>query len=80
VRSSVKPSCSEINNLIDRTRQVWQPRLGRDLSREDARQIAENVTGFFARLAEWSRAEMRSPANDTGKPAASNKEQMRHER
>jgi hypothetical protein len=28
------------------------------LSREDARQIAENVTGFFAILGEWSRAEM----------------------
>ena len=52
-------------------RQVWQPRLGRDLSREDARQIAENVTGFFAILAEWSRAEMPVPANDTGKPATS---------
>ena len=56
-------------DLIGRTRQVWQPRLGRDLSREDARQIAENVTGFFAVLAEWSRAEMPPPANDIGKPA-----------
>jgi hypothetical protein len=45
VRSSVKPPYSENNNLIDRTRQVWQLRLGRDLSCEDARQIAENVTG-----------------------------------
>jgi hypothetical protein len=25
---------------------------------EDARQIAENITGFFTILAEWSRAEM----------------------
>jgi hypothetical protein len=66
--------------VTDRT-QVWQPRLGRDLSREDARQIAENVTGFFAILAEWSRAEMPSPANDTGKPAASDNEEVaRHER
>ena len=48
MRSSVKPSHAANDNLIDRTRQVWQPRLGRDLSREDARQIAENVTGFFA--------------------------------
>lgn len=36
----------------------------RDLSHEDARQIAANVTGFFAVLAEWSRAEMPLPAND----------------
>jgi hypothetical protein len=54
VRSSVKPShVANYHNLIDRTRAVWQPRLGRDLSREDARQIAGNVTGFFAVLAEW---------------------------
>lgn len=45
------------DRLLERTRAVWQPRLGRDLSREDARQITENVTGFFALLAEWSRAE-----------------------
>src|SRR5262249_7769778 len=38
------------DDLIRYTRQVWQPRLGRDLSREDARQIAENLTGFFADL------------------------------
>ena len=76
----MKPSHAANDNLIDRTRQVWQPRLGRDLSREDARQIAENVTGFFAILAEWSRAEMPSPANDTGKPAASDNEEARHER
>ena len=75
----MKPSHAANDNLIDRTRQVWQPRLGHDLSREDARQIAENVTGFFARLAEWSRAEMPSPVNDTGKPAAS-KNEARDER
>jgi hypothetical protein len=59
-RSSVKPSHAANDDLIDRTRQVWEPRLGRDLTREDARQIAENVTGFFAILAEWSRAEASS--------------------
>ena len=56
------------DNLIDRTRQVWQPRIGRDISREDARQIAENVTGFFSVLAEWARAEQTAPANDMDKP------------
>ena len=72
MRSSVKPShVANDHNLIDRARTVWQPRLGRDLSREDARQIAENVTGFFAVLAEWSRAETPVPANDTGKPSNS---------
>ena len=58
VRSSVKPSRAANDNLIDRTRQVWQPRLGRDLSRRGRPADRENVTGFFAILAEWSRAEM----------------------
>ena len=80
MRSSVKPSHAANDNLIDRTRQVWQPRIGRNLSREDARQIAENVTGFFALLVEWSRAEMPDPANDSGEPAASDEEEARHER
>lgn len=44
-------------NLVERTRQVWQPRFGRDLSCEEARRIAENAAGFFAILAEWSRLE-----------------------
>jgi hypothetical protein len=60
----VKLSTAANDNLIDRTVAVWQPRLRRDLSREDARQIAENVTGFFKLLAEWSRVEMPAPAND----------------
>jgi hypothetical protein len=67
VKFSVKLSHAANDNVIDRTREVWKPRLGRDLSREDARQIAENVTGFFAILTEWSRAEMPVPANDTTK-------------
>jgi hypothetical protein len=67
----VKPSHIASNTLVDRTRLVWQPRIGRELSCEDARQIAENVTGYFALLAEWSRAEMRSSTHDNGIPAAS---------
>ena len=76
----MKPSHAAIDHLIDRTRQVWQPRTGRDLTNEDARQIAENVTGFFFILAEWSRAEMPTPANDIGKPVASDDKEVRHER
>jgi hypothetical protein len=60
----VKPSDAANDNLIDCTIALWQPRLRRDLSREDARQIVENVTGFFKLLAEWSRVEMPAPAND----------------
>ena len=48
---------NDAGKQIARTRQIWQPRLGRDLSRENARQITLNVTGFFDILAEWSRVE-----------------------
>jgi hypothetical protein len=65
----VKPSHAAKNNLIDLTRRVWQPRLARDLSREETRQIAESVTAFFSILAEWARAER--PAKDAGEPDAS---------
>jgi hypothetical protein len=71
VKCLVKPSQPANDNLIKRTREVWKPRLGRDLSPEDARQIVENVTGFFAILTEWSRAEMPAPANDLNKPTTS---------
>ena len=64
VGSSVKPSHAANDNLIGRTIALWKPRLQHDLNREDARQIVENVTGFFNVLAEWSRAEMPAPAKD----------------
>jgi len=43
--------------FIGRTLEVWQPRASKLLTPEDARQIAENVTGFFHILAEWDAAE-----------------------
>ncbi len=61
----MKPLSAANDNLVDGTIALWKPRLRRDLSREDARQIVENVTGFFNVLAEWSRAEMPAPANDS---------------
>jgi hypothetical protein len=76
----MKPSHAANDHLIDRTRQVWQSRIRRDLTDEDARQIAENVTGFLAILTEWSRAELRAPANDAGKPIASDNKEADHDR
>jgi hypothetical protein len=58
------------DNLIDRTIAVWQPRQRRQISREEARQITENVTGFFSILHEWSRSEAPAAANDNEQPAA----------
>jgi hypothetical protein len=43
-------------SLLDATLAVWQPRYSRELSGEDARQIVENVVGFFEVLTRWSRA------------------------
>ena len=77
--SSMKSPHAANINLIERTRKVWQPRAGRDLSDEDVRQIAENVTGFFAILAEWSRVEIPAPANDAGEPVISGDEEVRHD-
>jgi hypothetical protein len=79
VKSSVKPLHAANDNLIDRTRELWKLRLGRDLSPEDARQIIENVTGFFAILIEWSRIEIPAPANDRAEPATSDASEVRHE-
>ena len=67
------------DDLIRRTREVWQPRLGRALIREDARQIAENMIGFFSVLAEWSEAILPPPANDTATPDASVNGEAQHD-
>ncbi len=58
---------------VDRTLEVWQPRASRPLTREDARQIAEHVTGFMRILLEWEAAERastetRDDANAEGSP------------
>jgi hypothetical protein len=41
--------------LIRHTIRVWEPQLGRPLTEEDARQILENVIGFFRVLHSWRR-------------------------
>ncbi len=75
-RYLVKLSNAANDNLID----PWQPHLGRDLSREDARQIVENVTGFFSILTEWARAEMPEPVNDNGRSGETKDGEARHDR
>ena len=71
---------NDTSKQIARSRQVWQPRIGRDLTDEDARQIIHNVTGFFGVLAEWSRAERLAAANDAAAPAKRNDGEVRHDR
>ena len=77
----MKQSYPANDNLIDRTIALWQPRLGRDLSREDARQIAENVAGFFSILREWSQASMPAPNHDNREPTVTRDSgEARHDR
>jgi hypothetical protein len=53
------------NQLIDHTLKVWQPRTSELLTREDGRQISENVTGFFKILLEWEVAERMAASQNT---------------
>lgn len=58
-------------DFLDGTLQFWRPRLSEELTREDARQIVENIVGFFSVLAEWSAAEdaNRTFGDETAAPA-----------
>jgi hypothetical protein len=53
----------------DRTLEVWSRRSTRPLTEEDAREIAENMTGFFRVLLEW-KAKKRAPGVDRERNAA----------
>ncbi|MGI0129128.1 MAG: hypothetical protein ACREEC_03095, partial [Thermoplasmata archaeon] len=51
-------------DLIDLTIETWEPILKRDLTPEEARQIAENVTGLFRTLLRWKAMREALTAND----------------
>jgi hypothetical protein len=48
---------TEGGDLIDQTITIWQKRTERKLTREDGREIIENISGFFSILQEWERKE-----------------------
>lgn len=50
------------SDFLDETIAIWEPRAGRRLTREDAREIVHNLAGFFRVLQEWERAERREAA------------------
>lgn len=52
--------------LLEKTIQFWQPRTSRTLTHEDARQMVENVTGFFTTLQGWSAAADARPSEPQG--------------
>jgi len=47
--------------IIERTKKLWQTLASRTLTDEDAREIIENITGFFQVLAEWHSDDQDSP-------------------
>jgi hypothetical protein len=60
-------------DFLDQTVTFWQPRTSRKLTREDARQIVENVNGFFRILLEWEMASQREAAAVEPQPTAAAK-------
>jgi hypothetical protein len=51
-----RPS-DESKDFLERARVFWEGRAERPLTREDAREIMGNLTGFFQVLSEWDQAE-----------------------
>jgi len=47
-------------DFLDQTVAFWQLRTSQELTREDGRQIVENVAAFFRTLLEWEAAERKS--------------------
>ncbi len=52
-------------DFIEQTTDFWQPRASRELTCEDARQIVENITGFFDTLLKWKTTDQTDPETPT---------------
>jgi hypothetical protein len=72
--SVLPPRCAIDEAFLDKTIALFQSRTDRTLTREDAREMIENVTGFFRILGEWNRQEARRAADTTGPNKHSEKE------
>jgi hypothetical protein len=56
----------EPSDIIEQTLTFWGKRTGKDLSREDAREMVANVAGFFQVLAEWDRKARMDACSEDG--------------
>jgi len=56
------------DELIKKTIKMWQPYSKEPLTREDAREIIQNVTGFFDILARWDREQKEREKNPKAEP------------
>ena len=63
-RGSVRHSRRFSDELVEDARRHFQQRTDRQLTNEDARQMLENLTGFFMLLHEWDRADSTSDPGD----------------
>jgi len=54
-RGAPPPMHEPTDDFLHSTRTFWQSRTDRQLTTEDARQIAESVTGFLQTLIRWHR-------------------------
>ncbi len=70
IRSCTPLTLNDKSEFLDQAREFWQRRTGCRLTREDARQITENITGFFALLAEWSRNDLPDRSKNVNQPAS----------
>jgi len=57
---------NEPSDIIEQTLTFWGKRAGKDLSREDAREMVANVAGFFQVLAEWDRKARMEACSEDG--------------
>ena len=61
--AGIKAAPSPKAQMITEAREFWERRAVRPLHNEDAREIVENVTGFFDLLYKWDK-EARAKAGD----------------
>jgi hypothetical protein len=57
INADLNRPCDESKDFLERARVFWEGRTGRPLTREDAREIMGNLTGFFQVLSEWDQAD-----------------------
>ena len=57
------------DELLSRTRELWERHYGRSLSDEDVREIASNVAAFFTLLLSWDRPETAAGEGDAASKA-----------
>lgn len=50
-------ACMSTDELIDYTIKFWSPRYGREITREEAREMIANITAYAELLLKWSREE-----------------------